>query len=330
MWWSRLVLATSLSAVVLLGSACHPLDTIRARRIARDANAAYRALDYRQAIALYREALALDPETPNANLNLGYALFSIYDPEANDDIERQAAAEAIAAFERHLEAEPDDTRAKTFRIKMLLRAAPHDPAIADKAYTLFGDLLRQNPTDRELRQYLVALFIDCKRYAQAVEYFDADLKKRPDDIETMKALAIIADKSGESFEALRWYRQRAEVVSDPAEKALLFYELGTYVWNLLHYQPDRMQGVDGLRFSDLGIEACNRASALKDPYPEALAYANLLYLKRAQFEPLAEGKYIDQVLAYDLRTKAGALMGARAPAGAAPADAQPQPTPEGE
>jgi tetratricopeptide (TPR) repeat protein len=321
---------TSAMVLAALGSACHPLDTIAARRIARDANAAYRALDYPGAIAKYREALALDPATPNANLNLGYALFSIYNPEATDDTERLAAAEAITAFERHLEATPDDARAKIFRIKILLRAAPHDPAIADKAFAHFSELLAQNPLDRELRQYMVSLFIDCKRYKQAVEYFTADLKTNPDDIETMKALAIIADKSGEPFEALRWYRQRAEIVNEPAQKAVLFYELGTYAWNMLHYQPDRMLGVEGLRFSDLGIEACNRARALNDPYPEAMVYANLLYLKRALFEPTSEGKYIDQMLAYDLRAKAAALMGPRAPVAAAATAAQQEPAPTAE
>jgi Flp pilus assembly protein TadD len=304
------VAAVSLLALAV-ASGCGAVDTIKARQAARDGNAAYRASDYRGAIAKYREAINLDPNTPNVYLNLGYALFSIYDPSSANEVDRKAAAEAIVAFDRHLVQVPGDEKAKAFRIKILLRAAPNDPAMADKAYQLFAELLKANPNDSEVRQFLITLLIDCRRYAQAVTHFAPDLAKKPDDAETMKILAIIADKSGQTQEAVDWYRKRAETARDAAAQASFFYEVGTYAWNTLHYQPDRAKGVAAVELADQGIEACRRAMALKADYAEAMAYANLLYLKRALQEPSAEGKYFDETIAYEFRTEAAKILGAR-------------------
>lgn len=296
--------------VLLLVPACGALDTVKARQLAREGNALYRASDFHGAIARYHEAIAIDPTTPNVYLNLGYALFSVYDPSSKDPADLKAAAEAVEAFDRHLLQVPKDEKAKAFRIKILLRAAPNDPATADKAYQHFVELLAQNPNDHEVRQFLVTLFIDCRRYANAVKHYEPQLKAKPDDVETMKILAIIADKAGETQEAVEWYRRRAESAPKDAQ-ASLFYELGTYAWNTLHYQPDKAKGVDAVKLADQGIEAERIAMSLKPEYAEAMAYANLLYLKRAAQEPTEQGKYFSEQLAYEFRTESARILGAR-------------------
>ncbi len=313
------------AAMVLLGTACGALDTVKARQLARDGNALYRASDYHGAIAKYREAIRIDPATPNVYLNLGYALFSVYDPQSDKPESRDAASEAIAAFDQHLLRSPGDDKAKSFRIKILLRAAPKDRAAADKAFALFSELLAQNPQDSEARQFLVTLFIDCRWYGQAEKYFETALKQKPDDLETMKVLAIIADKSGETQAAVDWYRKRAEASANPVSRAALFYELGTYVWNLMQYQPDRAKGIDGIRLADQGIEACRRAMALKAEYAEAMVYGNLLYLKRGPLETNEQARYFDENLAFQLRTEAAKIFSARKESGAAPSTAPSEP-----
>jgi hypothetical protein len=242
---------------------------------------------------------------------LGYSYFSIYAPDADDEQDRQAAREAIAAFEEHLRRFPNDENARSFKIKTLLKAAPHDPKLASQAKDLFIEMLRKNPADLEARQSLINLFIDCKRYNDALDFYRPILQTRLDDIETMKILAIIADKSNHIQEAVDWYWRRAIVTQEPEKKALFFYEVSTYIWNLLHYQPDRVVGIAAIQLADQGIEAAKRATKLKDKYAEAMVYANLLYLKRAQFEPDELGKAWDLEAAYDLRSEAGKIIGER-------------------
>jgi tetratricopeptide (TPR) repeat protein len=309
----------SISLPILLLSFGTGCDVIEARGLAREGNEAYLAYDYRTAIDKYHQAMELDPETPNLYLNLGYAYFSIFDPTSDKEEERRAAIEAVEAFEKHLERHPEDDAARVFQIKTLIKAAPHDEQMADRALETFLEMLERNPDDHEARQYLITLFIDCRRYEDAVAFFRKELEAEPDDIETMKILAIIADKSERTQEAVDWYWRRAEHVDDPEKKASLYYEVGTYAWNLLHYQPDRVQGVAAIKLADQGIEACNKAMDLKDRYAEAMVYANLLYLKRARFEPSEEARSFDQVRAFELRKAAGKIMLERKKAAAAEA-----------
>jgi len=301
----KLIGSAPLVLLLLSGTGC---DVIEARGLAREGNEAYLAFDYRTAIDKYHQAMELDPETPNLYLNLGYAYFSIFDPTSDEKDEREAAIEAVEAFEKHLERNPEDDAARVFQIKTLIKAAPHDEKMADRALETFLKMLERNPEDHEARQYLITLFIDCQRYEDAVAFFRKELEAEPDDVETMKILAIIADKSERTQEAVDWYWRRAEQVDDPEKKASLYYEVGTYAWNLLHYQPDRMQGVEAIKLADQGIEACNKAMALKDRYAEAMVYGNLLYLKRARFEPTEEARSFDQVRAFELRKAAGKIM----------------------
>jgi tetratricopeptide (TPR) repeat protein len=298
---------TLLIAAFLLGG-CGIFDIIEARKLARAGNDLYLESDYLGAITKYKKALALDDNTPNIHLNLGYAYFSIYDPDSKQEIKRQAAKEAVAAFSTHLLQHPEDENARVFQIKTLLKAAPKDAQLATQAYNLFIDLLEKNPTDDEARQYLITLFIDSKRYEDAVKFFSPELAKNPDDIETMKILAIIADKSDRIQEAIEWYWRRAANTKDIENKASLFYEVGTFTWNLLHYQPDRIEGVEIFKLIDQGIEACRRAMELKEDYAEAMTYANLLYLKRALYEPEEIARTWDQTIAFDLRSQAGKIL----------------------
>jgi len=299
--WSWIALA----GASLLTTGC---TVIEARSLAREGNEAYLASDYRTAIQKYEQALDLDPQTPNLYLNLGYAYFSVYDPASEDPAERGAAKAAVQAFEHHLLQVPGDESAKVFRIKTLLKSAPFDKELADKALATFLGMLADNPADHEARQYLITMFIDCRRYEDAVTFFQARLREKPDDLETMKILAIIADKSKQTQAALEWYWKRAEVSQEPEKKASMFYEVGTYAWNLLHYQPDRHRGVEAIKLADQGAEACLRAMALKDRYAEAMIYANLLYLKRVAFEPDEQSRFFSQNRAFDLRKAAGEIM----------------------
>jgi hypothetical protein len=300
--------------LTLLALGC---DVLNARQAAREGNEAYLAFDYRTAISKYLEAEKLDPETPNLYLNMGYSYFSIYDPDSEKDDAKEAAAKAVIAFEKHLANNPKDDGARIFQIKTLIKAAPNDEAMADRALKTFLAMLEENPKDHEARQYLITLFIDCQRYQDAVAFFEQGLEKNPQDIETMKILAIIADKSKKTQAAVDWYFRRADSIADPAKKATLLYEVGTYCWNLLHYQPNRHTGVEAIKLADQGIEACLKAMALKEKYAEAMIYGNLLYLKRAMYDGDEQGRALSQIAAFDLRKQAGTILMARKAAKAA-------------
>jgi Flp pilus assembly protein TadD len=291
----------------LLG--CGLPDAIRARRLAREGNGRYLDGDYAGAIAKYLEAQKVDPETPNLYLNLGYAYFSIFKPdEAGADHGIRNALAAIDAFEQHLRRNPNDEAARVFQSKILLKAAPYDESIADHAMEIFLGLLKKNPKDVEARQYLISLFIDCKRYDDAVAFFGAELERNPGDAEAMKILAVIAERCKRTQDAVGWYLARAKIAARQEQKAEFLYEVGTYIWGLLHYHPERVAEAEALPLIEQGLAATRQAMALKKDYAEAMAYTNLLLLKRADREPTEEAKYKDQMEALQLRREAERIL----------------------
>ncbi|MBW1811484.1 MAG: tetratricopeptide repeat protein [Deltaproteobacteria bacterium] len=306
--WNKIIRLLVIFWAGFLSTGCGLIDTIKARQAAHEGTALYRESDYRGAIEKFETAIELDPETPNIYLNLGYSYFSIYDPTAESEQSKNAAAFATAAFAEHLKRYPEDENARVFQIKILLSAAPNDKALADQAHKIFLEMLAKNPDDHEARQYLITLFIDGRRYEDAVVFFNKDLEKKPDDIVTMKILAIIADKSNNVQAAVDWYWRRAEVTPDDEKKAVLLYEVGTYAWNLLHYQHDKVKGVEAVKLADQGIDCCLKAMQLKAQYAEAMIYGNLLYLKRALYETEEVARTWDSELAFALRVEAGKIL----------------------
>jgi Flp pilus assembly protein TadD len=306
--WNKIIRLLVILWAGFLSTGCGLIDTIKARQAAHEGTSLYRESDYRGAIEKFETAIELDPETPNIYLNLGYSYFSIYDPTAESEQGKKAATYAVEAFAEHLKRYPEDENARVFQIKILLSAAPNDKALADQAHKIFLEMLEKNPDDHEARQYLITLFIDGRRYEDAVAFFNKELEKKPDDIETMKILAIIADKSDNVQAAVDWYWRRAEVTSDPEKKAVLLYEVGTYAWNLLHYQHDKVKGVEAVKLADQGIECCLKAMQLKEKYAEAMIYGNLLYLKRALYETEEVARTWDSELAFTLRVAAGKIL----------------------
>jgi tetratricopeptide (TPR) repeat protein len=296
-------------AVSFALAGCGLPDAIRARRLAREGNTRYLDGDYEGAIAKYREAQKVDPETPNLYLNLGYAYFSIFKPdEAGADHGIRNALAAIDAFEKHLRRNSKDEAARVFQAKILLKAAPYDKSIADHAMKTFLGLLKKNPKDVEARQYLISLFIDCKRYDDAVAFFGAELARNPGDTEAMKILAVIAERCKRTQDAVSWYLKRAQVVTRQGPKAEFLYEAGTYIWGLLHYHPERVAEAEALPLIEQGLAATRQAMALKKDYAEAMAYTNLLLLKRADRETTEEAKYRDQMEALQLRKEAERIL----------------------
>ncbi|MCU0661733.1 MAG: tetratricopeptide repeat protein [Myxococcota bacterium] len=299
-------------AFLLNAAGCGLPEIIEARSLAREGNRLYLEGDFDGAIAKYLKAQRVDPETPNLNLNLGYAYYSVFRPEENSRDHGVAnAVAAISVFEKHIQRHPTDEDARVFLAKLMLKAAPYDKSIADRALKSFLDLLEANPADVEARQYLISLFIDCRRYDDAEAFFLPQLKKNPRDTDAMKILAVIADKCGRTQDAVRWYLERVSVATTPAKKAEFHYEVGTYIWSLLHYHPERATSEEAQALIAQGLEATTQAISLKQDYAEAMVYANLLLLKRVPYQPTEEAKYQDEMAALQWRQEAEQILARR-------------------
>jgi tetratricopeptide (TPR) repeat protein len=174
---SRYALLSLASLSLLAG--CDPL---RARFVARDGVDLYHKGAYAQAAAKFEEATRLDATMPTLQLNLGTAHLGVLRSEGTkSEAGREAAAEAIRAFERYLALKPKDERVKLS---------------------------------------LVQTFVDTGRYDDAVTYFKPDVERTPPDPEAVHTLAVIAAKCGKFDEARRWYERHTEIAPRDADAFL--------------------------------------------------------------------------------------------------------------
>ena len=142
-----------------------------------------------RAVELLNEALALNPMMPGAFNNLGLALSSLGRHE-----------EALASFDRAVEAEPDNDHVWGSRADVLSRMRRYEDALesCEKALNLNGD------DDRVLsiRGYVYNVL---GRYNEALHDFDKALRLRPDAPNTWDRRGDTLMYLGEPARALESY-----------------------------------------------------------------------------------------------------------------------------
>jgi len=169
-----------LVALPLLGSGC---DSLKARFLAQEGVAAFRQGKTADSVEKFERAAKLDPSIATIQLNLGYSSMALYQTAPKSPEGQASAKRAVLAFERFLELQPTEERART---------------------------------------YLIQTFIDTGRYDDAVAFFKAAVEKTPPDGPALATLGIIAGKTGRVDEAKAWYeKQVAAYPNDPDARLAL-------------------------------------------------------------------------------------------------------------
>src|SRR5882672_5424467 len=101
--------ATVLAGVlVLLGSGCNKL---KSRDNLNKGVSSFRNAKYNDAVTFFQEAIALDPDSPNARIYLATAYMMQWIPGAESPENGQFAAKARDEFKKVLEKNANDTTA---------------------------------------------------------------------------------------------------------------------------------------------------------------------------------------------------------------------------
>ncbi len=168
---------------------------------------AARAGRYADAAEQFRRALAANPGSVEARVNLGSMLASLGDrPEAIEQFRevlkrdpRNATAhfnlaallaggpdrqEALAHLEAALAARPDDAEARRFRAQLLRDAGRLEEALAD-----YARAVQQAPQDEAARLGEAETLVRLARYTEARKKLDESLSQIPDSGQLTHALA---------------------------------------------------------------------------------------------------------------------------------------------
>jgi tetratricopeptide (TPR) repeat protein len=294
-----------LGLALLLGST--GCSEVRGRRLVKLGNELYRAGQYSEAVARFREAEQLVPDLPQLWLNKGYTCRQMLTPGAKTR-ESEAAVEcALGAFQRLQALVPTDQRGPSLYAQTLFEAERFDEL--SKMYT---ERFAKNSRDEEALNGLVQVYTRWE---------------------------------GKQTEALRWYEKKAEVQTGDAEAqyapaVFLWQQLsskgGTPDKTEFDPRPDASKrgaakktppvfaasdivGEERVKLADRGIQHLERAIELRPKYAEAMTYLTLLYRQKAVAyldRPAEWQKCIDKSVEW--RDKLVALSGTppAAPAGA--------------
>ncbi len=201
----------------------------------------FKSKEYEKALEKFREATKIDPEYPDAWLDIGLTYMELYEPGSTHEKDLEYAAGGIEAFRELLKLQPDNVKAKEYFINMCIQSG-------------------QVPV--------------------AIEHFLADHQKNPGDLATVKTVAALFQKAGQSEEAIEWFEKVA--VLEP-ENPEAWYSLGVACWGRSYNNVDI--DYDGrLALLDKGLTALEKAQSLKTDYFEALTYSSLSYRQKAQYD----------------------------------------------
>jgi len=230
---------------------------IGARHDIQEGNKLYYASKYDDAIARYNEALAVNKELAVGWFNLGLAHLALFAPGLKTPENEVHAKGAIEALQHYLQLVPADTQA---------------------------------------RDYLLSTFIDSGHYEGAIQYFEAKLGKDPTDIEAVAQLAQINQQAGKWDDAIKWHKQRAEMVPSVDLKADSWYSIGVLDWRRLFRHPE-VEGPERARIADEGIFWLQKADEVRKGHSATLSYLNLLYRERALGFEVSFERAVDTVSA---------------------------------
>ena len=239
---------------------------LRARIQLKEGNSAYSNEDYKDAIEQYQRGLKLDPDATFAWRSVGLAALAIYRPGEETPENKQTGDLAIEAFEKYLV---------------------------------------DYPEDEKVRDYLMTMYINTKRYDDALAYLDRMAAAQPGEADQVRKLKINILTQADRFEEAWQLAQQGGV--DPEA----FYTIGVAAWDAAYNDPE-LNFEARQKVVDLGIQALDRAVKAKDDYAEAMVYYGLILREKAKLTTDGTERLALDEQSLDWRNKAQELLKARA------------------
>jgi tetratricopeptide (TPR) repeat protein len=238
-----------------------------------------------ESVALFERLVAVHPDDPFANINLGNALSSL-----------QQHARALDCYERAIREKPDFAEACFGRGNALRDLGRHDEALAS-----YDTALRLKPAYAEASNNRGIVLHDLGRFEAALVSYEHALSVRPQYAEACYNRGIALRELGRPVEALDSFQQAIAI--DPAHagaavnRGAVLHDLGRYddalagFEQVLRIKPDhaeahagRALALNALRRFDDALDSCERALSIKPDFAEAYNHRGVTLYDMARFD----------------------------------------------
>jgi tetratricopeptide (TPR) repeat protein len=265
-------LALVLGLVVALAG-CGKLNEVRAMKAIKDAHKLYQANDWRAAAEKYEEALQLNPEVGDMYFYLGNSYDNMYRPtrkgEPNNDGYLTKAIENYKLGSERAQTPVVKQRSLQYLVNAYGPEKLNDPTSAEPVVKAMINLEPNEPTNYFV---LADIYADSGEYELAEQTYLKAKEVRPNDPAVYMQLAGFYNGQGDFDKTIAAVTDRTKVEPNNPEA---FQTLATYYWDKA-YRDFRLSDKEKMQYVQSGIEAVDRALAIKNDYMEAVAYKNLL------------------------------------------------------
>ena len=278
----RLPLAVVLGlSLVTVGCGKYSFASLKAKKAFQDANALYQQQDYKQAAERYEEVLQTDPELVTAYFFLGNSYDNLYKPSRAGETENDSYLQrAIENYKLSAEKETDPKMRKLAMEYLVAAYGPdkmNDPAQAEP---IVKQMIEMDPNEPTNYFALAKIYEDSGMYDEAEATLLRAREVRPNEPTVYTTLAGYYNRQGEFDKTIEALEARAQKEPDNPEA---FHTIATYYWDKA-FRDFRLTDPEKKEYVIKGIEAADRALALKDDYIDALTYKNLLLRLQANLE----------------------------------------------
>lgn len=257
----------ALLALLLLGTTTG-CGFVEARMEMKKGNESFNLQNFETAVEAYKRVIEIDPTYKDAHLNLGLAYLTLYQPGSPLEKDAMYARGAIEAFE---------------------------------------DYLLLDPTNEDVENYLIEMANQSGNEELAIQYFEEQHRRHPDDIHALALIGNLYQKMGDIDTALEWMQKRVDLEPDNPEA---YYTIGVNCWARSY---NRMDLTKEARYEilDRGLDALDKAIELRTDYGDAYAYKNLIYRQKAAFADTPEQRVEFTNRADEFQAKAVELLKAQ-------------------
>ena len=281
------VLAVGLAVAA---SACgkYSISSIRSLKAFKDGAGLYQKGAYRDAVPLFENAIALNPEFGFSYFFLGNSYDSLYKASRKGEPENDAMLpKAVENYRKAIEklstsAEPQAAQFRKLSYEYLIAAYGSDKLNDfSQAEPLAKELIAFAPNEPTNYQALAKLYEDQGQYDEAEAMFQKATEVKPDDPTGYQLLAGYYNRQGQFDKTIEAFQRRAAMEPNNPEA---WHTVGTYYYDKVLRDKSLAKDI-GKKYVLNGIKAEDTALALNPNYFEAVTYKNLLIRLQANLDP---------------------------------------------
>ena len=288
------------AALAAAQAGCSQVGVLKARMALRDAVKYYQRQDYKQAAQKYEEAIQADPTLGDAYFYLGNSYDNLYKPsrkgEADNDKLLQKAVENYKKGAEQAPTPITKQRSMQFLVAAYGPEKLNDPSQQEP---ILRKMIDTDPTDPGNYFYLARVHEDSGNYEEAEKLLLKARDMKPGDPTVYTTLAGFYNRQGQFEKTMAALEARAQKEPNNPEAHQM---IASYYWEKA--QKDFTISKDErMKYAKAGLEAVDKALALKADYLDAVVFKGLLLRTQALLEkdPKVQQRLVDDAKTYQER-----------------------------